>query len=44
MFRESFENLEQEAHRQIDRSTPQAEYYGLLNIYNHAANNCDVYR
>jgi len=44
MFRESFEKLEQEAHRKIDRSTPQAEYYGLLNIYNHAANNRDVYR
>lgn len=44
MFQESFQQLEQEAHSQIDRTAPQVEFYGLLNIYRHAAMNCDVYR
>jgi AcrR family transcriptional regulator len=43
-FRELFEQLEAEAHGQLDRATPQVEYYGLLNIFRHAEQNRDLYR
>jgi AcrR family transcriptional regulator len=43
-FQNSFESLEQEAHKQLDRQMPQVEYFGLLNIFNHAWNNRDIYR
>lgn len=43
-FQNSFQALEQEAHKQLDRQMPQVEYYGLLNIFNHAGNNRDIYR
>lgn len=43
-FQELFRELEQEAHNQLDRSMPQVEYYGLLNIFRHAENNRDLYR
>lgn len=43
-FRDLFEELEQEAHQQLDRRLPQAEYYGLLNIFLHAEKNRDLYR
>lgn len=43
-FRELFQELEQEAHRQLDRNLPQVEYYGLLNIFRHADINRDLYR
>jgi AcrR family transcriptional regulator len=43
-FRELFEELEQEAHRQLDRNLPQVEYFGLLNIFRHADKNRDLYR
>jgi AcrR family transcriptional regulator len=44
MFREMFDRLEQQAHRQIDRSAPGVEYYGFRNIFEHAAENRDLYR
>lgn len=43
-FRELIQELEQTAHKELDRRMPQVEYYGLLNIYRHAAKNCDLYR
>lgn len=43
-FRNLFQDLEQEAHKKIDRRMPQVEYYGLLNIFNHAEKNRDLYR
>jgi AcrR family transcriptional regulator len=43
-YQNSFQALEQEAHQQLDRQMPQVEYYGLLNIFNHAGNNRDIYR
>ncbi len=43
-FQELFQGLEQEAHQQLDRSMPQVEYYGLLNIFRHAEKNRDLYR
>jgi len=43
-FRDLFQELEQEAHKQLDRRTPQVEYYGLLNIFRHAEKNRDLYR
>jgi AcrR family transcriptional regulator len=43
-FREIIQELEQAAHKELDRRMPQVEYYGLLNIYRHAAKNCDLYR
>jgi len=43
-FRELFQELEQEAHKQLDRRMPQVEYYGLLNIFRHAERNRDLYR
>ncbi len=36
--------LELEAHKQLDRSMPQVEYYGLLNIFRHAQVNRDLYK
>jgi AcrR family transcriptional regulator len=36
--------MEQEAHKQIDRGMPQVEYYALRNIFRHAHNNRDLYR
>jgi AcrR family transcriptional regulator len=44
MFQDLFQELEQEAHKQLDRNMPQVEYYGLLNIFRHAEKNCDLYR
>jgi AcrR family transcriptional regulator len=44
MFQEMFRELEQDAHNRINRSMPQVEYYGLLNIYHHAEKNGDLYR
>ena len=43
-FQEIFQELEQEAHRQLDRNLPQVEYFGLLNIFRHADKNRDLYR
>ncbi len=43
-FRELFQELEREAHQQLDRNTPQVEYYGLLRIFCHADKNRDLYR
>jgi AcrR family transcriptional regulator len=43
-FEELFRQLEQTSHRQLDRRTPQVEYYGLLNIFRHAAAHRDLYR
>jgi AcrR family transcriptional regulator len=43
-FQEMFQELEQEAHKQLDRRMPQVEYFGLLNIFRHAQSNCDLYR
>ena len=43
-FRDLFQELEQEAHQQLDRRLPQVEYYGLLNIFRHAEKNKDLYR
>lgn len=44
MFQDLFQELEQEAHKQLDRNMPQVEYYGLLNIFRHAEKNRDLYR
>jgi AcrR family transcriptional regulator len=43
-FRELFEKLEREAHADLDRSMPQVEYYGLLNIFRHAEGHQPLYR
>ena len=43
-FQDLFQELEREAHQQLDRCMPQVEYYGLLNIFRHAENNRDLYR
>ncbi len=43
-FQDLFQALEQEAHQRLDRSIPQVEYYGLLNIFSHAEKNRDLYR
>jgi AcrR family transcriptional regulator len=43
-FRDLFQELEQAAHKQLDRRMPQVEYYGLLNIFCHAEKNRDLYR
>ena len=43
-FQELFQELEQEAHSKLDRRLPQVEYYGLLNIFQHAEKNRDLYR
>jgi AcrR family transcriptional regulator len=43
-FQEIFEELEQEAHRQLDRNLPHVEYFGLLNIFRHADKNRDLYQ
>jgi AcrR family transcriptional regulator len=43
-FQELFQELEREAHGQLDRSMPQVEYYGLLNLFRHAEKNRDLYR
>lgn len=43
-FREIIQELEQAAHKEFDRRMPQVEYYGLLNIFRHAAKNRDLYR
>ena len=42
--RDLFQELEQAAHKQLDRRMPQVEYYGLLNIFSHAEKNRDLYR
>jgi len=44
VFQELFQTLEQDAHRQLDRTAPGVEYYGLLNIFRHAEKNRDLYR
>jgi len=43
-FRELFEEFERDAHQRYDRRMPQVEYYGLLNIFRHAAVHRDLYR
>jgi len=43
-FRDLFQELEQDAHKQLDRHMPQVEFYGLLNIFRHAQKNRDLYR
>jgi AcrR family transcriptional regulator len=43
-FQDLFQQLEQQAHKQLDRHMPQVEYYGLLNIFEHAEKNRDLYR
>lgn len=43
-FQEMFQELEQAAHKELDRRMPQVEYYGLLNIFRHADENRDLYR
>ena len=42
--RDLFQELEQAAHKQLDRRMPQVEYYGLLSIFSHAEKNRDLYR
>lgn len=44
MFQDLFQEMEQKAHQQLDRTLPQVEYFGLLNIFNHAGQNRDLYR
>jgi AcrR family transcriptional regulator len=44
VFQELFRTLEQDAHRQLDHNAPGVEYYGLLNIFHHAAEHRDLYR
>jgi AcrR family transcriptional regulator len=44
MFQDMFIEMEQEAHKKLDRTMPQVEYYGLLNIFHHAEKNRDLYR
>jgi AcrR family transcriptional regulator len=44
MFQDMFIEMEQEAHKRLDRNMPQVEYYGLLNIFHHAEKNRDLYR
>ncbi len=43
-FQDQFQQLEQHAHQQLDRKMPQVEYYGLLNMFEHAASHRDIYR
>jgi AcrR family transcriptional regulator len=43
-FQDLFQQLEQTAHQKLDRRLPQVEYYGLLNIFQHAARHRDLYR
>jgi AcrR family transcriptional regulator len=43
-FQDLFQQLEQTAHQQLDRRLPQVEYYGLLNIFQHASQHRDLYR
>jgi AcrR family transcriptional regulator len=43
-FQDLFQGLEQEAHKRLDRDTPQIEYYGFLNIFHHVEENRDLYR
>lgn len=43
-FEDLFQELEKEAHRKFDRQMPQVEYYGLLNLYQHAEKHRDLYR
>jgi AcrR family transcriptional regulator len=44
MFQDMFKEMEQEAHKQLNRNLPQVEYFGLLNIFHHAEKNRDLYR
>ena len=44
MFQESLQELEQESHKQFERSMLQVEFYGFLNIFRHAEQNADLYR
>lgn len=44
MFQDLFQDLEQEAHKELDRSKPQMEFFGLLNIFRHAEKNRNLYR
>jgi len=44
VFEDLFQELEKEAHRKFDRQMPQVEYYGLLNLFQHAENHRDLYR
>jgi AcrR family transcriptional regulator len=39
-----FQEMEGQAHKELDRSLPQVEYYGLLNIFRHAEKHRDLYR
>ncbi len=43
-FEEMYQQLEQKAHSQLDRRTPQVEYFGLLNIFRHVQENRVLYR
>jgi AcrR family transcriptional regulator len=43
-FKDLFHELEQAAHQTLDRTQPQVEYYGLLNIFRHAEKNRLLYR
>ena len=43
-FRERFGLLEAQAHSELDRAASQVEYYGLLNIFEHAGKNRDLYQ
>jgi len=44
LFHELFAQLEAQAHARLDRGAPQVEYHGLLNIFEHAEQNRDLYR
>jgi AcrR family transcriptional regulator len=44
MVHDLFQEMEQSAHQQLDRTIPQVEYFGLLNIFQHAEQNRDLYR
>lgn len=43
-IQELFQELEEEAHQQLDRRMPQVEYHGFLNIFRHAEKHRDLYR
>jgi len=43
-FKDLIQELERDAHKQLDRSMPQVEYFGFVNIFRHAQANRDLYR
>lgn len=43
-FEDLFQELEKDSHHKFDRRMPQVEYYGFLNLYQHADKHRDLYR